>query len=206
MNAFHRGMLASAVAGLFVFGALTELSACACCSDEGEYVLRVDDPISEHHLTQIQQMRFAAAARLYVTDAGEDEDAQGIASVSDRYRLSVTSEATQWRLTFRAEDGQTGTLTLRLPPTMTVFAADIHDGKKSAGKGPLLYKEWRCEGTPEGDGIFQEGLTASAHFTLVFQGRGNRCDNAEDFTHWRLSVSGDKAHYAFFGRLAKAAP
>jgi len=108
-------------------------------------------------------------------------------------------------MTFRAEDGKTGTLTLRVPQVITVFAADIHDGKKSGGKGPLLYKEWRCEGTSEGDGIFQEGFAAAAKFTLVFQGRGNRCDNVEDFAHWRLSISGDKARYAFFGKLATAA-
>jgi len=45
-------------------------------------------------------------------------------------------------------------------------------------------------------------LSAAA---LIFQGRGNRCDNAEDFTHWRLEISGKKTSYAFFGELARAA-
>jgi hypothetical protein len=151
-------------------------------------------------------MRFAAASQLYLTEAGEEEDAKGISSVSDQYKLAVTIEAGRWRMTFRSKAGEPGTLTLPFPAAMTVFEADIHDGKKSAGNGPLLYKEWRFEGPAEGDGIFQEGLNAPARFSLVLQGRGNRCDNASDFTHWRLSVSGDKAHYVFFGKLAAVAP
>jgi hypothetical protein len=109
-------------------------------------------------------------------------------------------------MTFRSKDGKVGTLTLPFPPAMTVYAADIHDGRKSTGSAPLLYKEWRFEGPPKGDGIFQEGLAAPARYTLIFQGRGNRCHNSEDFTHWRLSISGDKARYAFFGKLVAAAP
>ena len=37
------------------------------------------------------------------------------------------------------------------------------------------------------------------------QGHGNNCTNAEDFTNWRLDVTGAKADYAFFGKMKAAA-
>ncbi len=95
---------------------------------------------------------------------------------------------------------RTGTLSLPLPARMTRFSADLHDSQ-DRGLGPVLYKEWRCAGVAKGNGIFEKGFTAPARYTLIFQGRGNRCDNAEDFTHWRLEISGAKASYAFFGKL-----
>lgn len=82
-------------------------------------------------------------------------------------------------------------------------SADIHDGKLSAGGGPLLYKEWRLEGEIKGNGIFKNGTAAPATYVLVLQGRGNGCDNAEDFAHWRLQVRGEQADYAFYGKLAR---
>ena len=203
MSTFHRNYFIVGLAALCLLFPVAELVACACCSEPGDYVLRSDDSIEDHQLTQIQGMRFGPAAQLYLTEAGEEEDARGISNVSDHYKLAVTMEGGRWRMTFRSMNGKTGTLTLPFPSAMTVYAADIHDGKKSAGNGPLLYKEWRFEGAPDGDGIFQEGLAESARFTFVFQGRGNRCDNASDFTHWRLSISGNNAHYVFFGGLVK---
>lgn len=70
----------------------------------------------------------------------------------------------------------------------------------------MLYKEWRFQGAVKGDGVFNHGLMAPAKYFLVFQGRGNNCDNAEDFTHWRLEITGRKARYAFYGALAKPVP
>jgi hypothetical protein len=67
----------------------------------------------------------------------------------------------------------------------------------------LLYKEWRLEGEIKGSGIFKNGMTAPAKYVLVLQGRGNGCDNAEDFGNWRLQVRGEKADYAFYGKLAR---
>ena len=76
--------------------------------------------------------------------------------------------------------------------------------------GPLRLKyepvwTWRFEGVASGDGIFKSGFTALARYTLVFQGGGNSCDSATDFTHWRLEISGGKASYAFFGELVSDA-
>jgi len=199
---FHRPRYFVAAVGVVLFFSVaSDLRACACCTDPGEYSLRNLDTLGKYQLDQIGAMEFSPAANLYLTDAGAEEDAKGVGTVSDSYSLTAVIEANIWRLTFRTEDGKTGVLTLPFPSKMTTYAADIHDGKKSDNSGPLLYKEWRFEGKVKGDGIFAEGLKSQARYTLVFQGRGNRCDNAEDFTHWRLAVSGKKAHYAFHGEL-----
>ena len=172
---------------------------CACCADDGEYQLIADAPISEPQRAQLAEMKFADAARLYLTNAGEDT-LKGISSVTEENTVSVSIEPREWRLTFRSADGGMGTLKLAAPTRITTFVADLHE-RENAPLGPILYKEWRCQGMAKGDGIFQKGFTAPARYTLVFQGRGNRCDNAGDFKHWRLEISGAKARYAFFGKL-----
>ena len=186
-------------AALFALARLQSASACACCTDEGEYRFLPNQPISEHKRAQLTELKFAANAQLYLTDAGEDA-LKGIASVTQENTVSVSIAPREWRLTFRTADGHVGTLRLPVPARMTTFAADLHDSE-DAGQSPILYKEWSCEGPAKGDGIFEKGFTAPARYSLVFQGRGNRCDNAEDFTHWRLEISGAKASYAFFGKL-----
>ena len=186
-------------------GALLSLSAidgqaCACCSDPGEYRLNPNQPVGEYERAQLEGMQFAPEANL--SDAGREE-VKGLGSVSQENTVSAVLEPKRWRLTFRTEDGQTGVLTLPMPSKMTAFAADIHDEEPE--KAPRLYKEWRFEGVATGDGIFKPGFAAPARYSLVFQGRGNRCDNGEDFTHWRLEISGKKASYAFFGALVAEA-
>ena len=85
---------------------------------------------------------------------------------------------------------------------MLTYKVDIHDDKTSAGGGPLLYKEWRFKGNVQtGKGFFQTGIVKPTTYFLVMQGRGNGCDNAEDFTHWRLEINGKKANYKLNGKL-----
>jgi len=191
-------------AGLMV--ALTiDAFACACCADEGEYTYSPNARISDYQRAQFDGMKFGPAARLYLTDAGEDA-VKGLASITPENTVSVVIEPKLWRLTFRSADGKTGILTLAIPAKITTLAADLHDSE-DLRLGPSLYKEWRCEGVAKGDGIFQKGFAAPARYTLIFQGRGNRCDSGSDFTHWRVEISGAKASYAFFGELlSDAAP
>ena len=112
-----------------------------------------------------------------------------------------------WKLTFRNGD-ESGTLTLPLPAKMLRYAADIHDGRTIGGdsRKPLLYKEWRFEGEVNGTGFFNAGIVSRTKYFLVLQGRGNNCDTAEDFTHWRLKITGNKADYAFYGELSPPIP
>jgi hypothetical protein len=180
---------------LFTFSA-QDGRACACCSDDGAYSLTTDN-ITAYHFTQLGGMEFGPKARLFLTDAGDDQ-VKGISTVAEEYAATVKLDKKRWGLKFRAEDGKTGSLTLTVPTKVTDFDVDIHDGKKSTGNGPLLYKEWRMEGAVTGDGIFHK---AKARYTLVFQGRGNRCDNGNDFTHWRLAVTGKNIDYSLRGEL-----
>ena len=91
-----------------------------------------------------------------------------------------------------------------LPVKMWTYAVDPHDGQKSAGGGPMLYKEWRFAGLVSGTGFFKKGIIPQTRYSLVFQGHGNRCEDAGSFTHWRLEIIGRKARYAFYGELAAA--
>ncbi|CAN5587502.1 hypothetical protein BH18VER2_BH18VER2_07650 [soil metagenome] len=62
----------------------------------------------------------------------------------------ITEDAKRWRLTFRGENGKSGTLTLPIPARMTAYAADIHDKENIRARSPLLYKELRFEGVARG--------------------------------------------------------
>jgi hypothetical protein len=174
--------------------------ACACCSNEGDYYVSSGRP-SEYEMSIVRQIRFGPKASLYLTEADAEETAKGIAHRAESYALGGSLVGGVWKLSFR-DGSKTGTLSLPLPARMTSYTADIHDGQTSPGGGPLLYKEWRFEGRVSGTGIFGAGIVAPTKYLLVLQGRGNGCQDANDFTHWRLRVSGRKAEYAFYGELA----
>lgn len=171
------------------------------------YSLRPNEALSGYLLEQIKSIEFASAARLFLVDGPEpEEQVKGLAGISDTYFVSAQTETKQWRLKFRTEDGKSGELILPLPSKIERFAVDIHNGETKPAGEPLLYKEWRLEGRATGNEMFKEGFAGPARYTLIFQGRGNSCDNGDDFTHWRLQISGKKAAYAFFGELASARP
>ena len=175
--------------------------ACACCSNEGDYYVNTGRP-SEYERSIVQQIRFGQTANLYTTEADAEETAKGVSHVAEKYALVGSLVGGVWRLTFR-DGNKTGTLSLPLPARMTSYTADIHDGQTSPGGGPLLYKEWRFEGQVNGTGFFKAGIVGPTRYLLVLQGRGNGCQDALDFKHWRLQVSGRKAAYSFYGELAE---
>lgn len=174
--------------------------ACACCSNEGDYYVSTGRP-SEYELSLVRQIRFGRTAQLYLTEADMEDSAKGLAHRVEKYSLGGSLVGGAWKLTFR-DANKTGTLSLPLPARMTSYAADIHDGQTSPGGGPLLYKEWRFEGQVSGTGFFKAGVVGPTKYLLVLQGRGNGCQSAEDFKHWRLKVSGRRAEYSFYGELA----
>lgn len=177
--------------------------ACACCADDGEYGISFSKP-SAYQLGLLEQIRFGETATVFTNAAGFDA-VRGLSQPKESYSLKGALSGSFWQLVFR-DGGRAGTLSLPLPARMLRYRADIHDGQTGGAGGPLLYKEWRFEGQVSGSGFFRAGITAPTKYFLVLQGRGNNCDNAEDFTHWRLEVTGRRAAYAFFGELAKPAP
>ena len=178
--------------------------ACACCADTGYYSSGPTD-LDEYPLSQLKRMRFMKTAFLYLSEAGIEEDGMGIDQAKESYSIQGSFVGNVWRLTFRS-GANTGTLDLPLPSKMWNHSADIHDGKLSGGGGPLLYKEWRLEGDVKGNGIFKNGTSSPAKYLFVLQGRGNGCDNSEDFGNWHLEVRGEKARFEFYGRFAKPLP
>lgn len=175
--------------------------ACACCSNPGHYFSGEVD-LDEHPRSELQRIRVARTAYLYETEAGLEEDALGIERPKTSYTVQGAFVGNVWRLTFRSGT-TTGTLELPLPSKMWNHSVDIHDGKVSPGGGPLLYKEWRLEGEIKGSGFFKPGMASPAKYVLILQGRGNGCDNAGDFGNWRLDVRGEKADFAFYGKLTR---
>lgn len=174
--------------------------ACACCSNTGDYRIGFGRP-SEYELSLMQQVRFGGTAHLYLTEADMEDSAKGLAHRAESYSLSGSLVGNVWRLEFR-DGNNSGTLSLPLPAKVLSYTADIRDGRTSGGGGPLLYKEWRFEGLAQGTGFFRAGIVAPTKYFLVLQGRGNGCQSAEDFSHWRLNITGKKADYAFYGELA----
>ena len=179
--------------------------ACACCAHPGEYQIDFVKP-DEFKLSVIKRIRFGTKAELWTGEADPAVAAEGLAHPADSYSLTGSLVGNVWKLTFRNGD-ETGTLDLPLPAKMLRFAADIHDGRTKPGyPEPVLYKEWRFEGEVNGTGVFKAGITARTKYVLVFQGRGNSCDGAEDFTHWQLKITGKKADYSFYGELGAPVP
>jgi hypothetical protein len=174
--------------------------ACACCAHPGEYQIDFVKP-DEFKLSVIKRIRFGTKAELWTGEADPEVAAEGLAHAADSYSLTGSLVGNVWKLTFRNGD-ESGTLDLPLPAKMLRFAADIHDGRTKPGyPEPVLYKEWRFEGEVNGTGVFKAGITARTKYVLLFQGRGNSCDGAEDFTHWQLKITGKKADYSFYGEL-----
>lgn len=176
--------------------------ACACCAEEGHY-FSGSTKLQDDSLDQLKRLRFGKTASLYLSAAGIDQDSWGIEQASETYSLTTSLAGNVLKLSFRAGT-LSGVLDLPLPTQKWIHSADIHDGRLSPGGGPLLYKEWQLAGAVTGTGVFKAGTSSPpTNYTLVLQGRGNGCDNAEDFTHWRLNVKGKKADFAFYGRLLR---
>lgn len=186
--------------------------ACACCAEPGTYMIWTGKP-SEYDLSVVRDMKFDKKVELYMTEAGF-ESIKGLNDVkkemeSDSWNyetdaLDLVNEFTNktWKFKIKTPGGKTGTLMLPMPTLMVQYKVDIHD-TKDTGLGVSLYKEFRFKGTVQnGTGIFRSGIIKPTTYFLVFQGRGNGCDDASNFTHWRLEIDGKKAKYVFYGELS----
>ncbi|HQU85672.1 MAG TPA: hypothetical protein PKY59_21230 [Pyrinomonadaceae bacterium] len=188
----------------------SEIFACACCAERGEYRISTSKP-SDYDIDLLSQMKYSESAELYTNEAGFDA-IKGLNSIkkgyedfdwsssNDYFSLTNSFAAKTWKFTFKTKDGKNGVLTLPMPTQMVEFATDTHENEGTAE--PVLYKEWRFKGTVQsGNGFFSAGIAKPTTYFLVLQGRGNNCNNAEDFSHWRLEINGKKANYAFFGKM-----
>lgn len=122
-------------------------------------------------------------------------------TASTHFDLVASFTNKVWRFNVKTPGGSSTTLALPMPTQMVAYKVDIHD-QEDRPNGPSLYKEFRFKGNlSSASGFAKSGWVRGTSYFLVFQGRGNGCDNASDFTHWRLEIAGPKADYAFFGKL-----
>lgn len=193
-----RSLLALLTA-IVLLSASTVSFACACCADRGTYWISTSVP-DAYTLGLLKDMHMEAGVELYMSE-GEDE-MKGIGDLGWE-NLSLVDAYTNntWKISITSAAGKTGTLTLPRPAKMTSKKIDLREKEEG---DPVLYKEYSFSGVVgSGSGVFKSGIVRTTKYTLVFQGRGNFCDNVEDFTHWRLEVTGSKADYAFFGKMKK---
>ncbi|MEA2174420.1 MAG: hypothetical protein QOD00_2012 [Blastocatellia bacterium] len=178
--------------------------ACACCADIGEWFLRTTT-VGGQEVGELNRLRFSKTATTFQGEA-ELDGIEGISHPADSYTLTQTRTGRQWVLKFLDQQGHSGSLYITIPASAISYGADLHDGSQGGGGGPLLYKEWRAQGGLRGTGIFSRGITPDARFRLVFQGRGNSCENVEDYKNWLIEVSGRRAQYTLYGTFGPAAP
>ena len=175
---------------------------CACCAEPGTYSVSTGK-LAKYELDLLKDMKFGPAAELYTTPASYD-DIKGIADVIKEFETTASSElglvdaftGSKWTLLFMTGGERKGSLVLPRPTTMTSRSVHIPDNS-STSPNVVLYKEWIFNGTVRsGTGFFRRDIAKPTKYTLIFQGHGNNCTNAEDFTNWRLDVTGAKADYA----------
>ena len=203
----RRAGMALAIAALVALAAPGEGLACACCTNPGQRYVDVET-LDPGRLEEIESLRFGKEARLFVGEAGV-EAIKGIQNPAERYELRVywnkTHAAvgkTDLNFTLTNPGGWSGTLSLRLPQTISIFEVDPRDSPDQ-GTGPVLYKEWKLIGEVTGTGAFSGTNSPKQVLTLILQGRGNSCTSAADFTHWTLVTEGTKGVYSLFGTLVE---
>lgn len=197
---------------VLVLAASTVSFACACCADRGTYSISTGK-VDTYWMGLLADMKFGPKAELYSTEAGF-EGIKGVGAIEKEYNdgtldhINIIDAFTEnsWSLTFNTPKGSSGALALPLPTRMTIRKVDIPDNTSTA-TNVVLYKEAIFKGTvAQGLGVFKSGIVRPTTYTLIFQGKGNFCDNAEDFTNWRLEVKGKKADYVLFGKMKAADP
>jgi len=202
---FRSKLIAASFAFLLLLSLSDSAFACACCSERG-FRSTVVGALDDYQLGLLKDMKMADSAELYVDEAGF-ESIRGLAELDKEFNdgglesidLISSYLNNAWKVTIKTPKGKTGTLTLPRPAKVTVFKVDLFE--KAEGD-PLLYKEFAFSGVVgSGTGAFKAGIAPATKYNLVFMGRGNMCDNAEDFQNWRLEVNGTKARYAFFGKM-----
>lgn len=200
MRAWRGLILALGVAFSLPLG-LDEALACACCTNTGQRYAGVQK-LDASRRGQLDELKFSAAATLYMGER-DTADIKGIATPASDYELHVAQEAGRWVFDFRDRSGRTGTLTLPMPDTISIFEVDPRTDAREGGTGPSLYKEWMVSAKAGGTGIFAAGLRGNARASLILHGSGNSCTDAGHFGHWTLEVTGPNADFAFIGELVR---
>src|SRR5688572_11786158 len=117
-------------------GAPPSAHACACCTNTGQRNVGVYK-LDGFRRSDIDQVRFGPVAHLFTGEA-DAHSIKGIATPSLSYDLGVTRQVDRWVLSFRDAAGRAGTLTLKIPKSVSVFEVDPRRGEREGGLGPAL--------------------------------------------------------------------
>ena len=195
----HACGVAIAAAAFILAGAPAAL-ACACCAETAWRNVRTET-LKPRHTAEIDQMRFAKEAKLVIGTAEDNSRIKGVKEAGENFQLEASRPKERMALTFRDEKGRTGTLSFRMPATISIFEVDPRGAETDKGLGPSLYKEWTLTAHATGDGLFKAAVTRNSKMTLVLHGRGNACTSAEQFTDWTLQVYGQPGKFTLYGKL-----
>jgi hypothetical protein len=188
------------LACMLALGSL-EAQACACCTNPGQRYTGIEK-LDARRRERLSELRFNAAATLY-TGERDTGDIKGIAAPASNYEMHVVQEARRWVFDFRDKNGRTGTLTLVLPDSISIFEVDPRLDAREGGTGPSLYKEWILTDKVAGTGIFAAGVRSNTRASLILHGQGNSCTGPEQFGHWTLEVKGPNADFSLIGDLVR---
>jgi hypothetical protein len=195
-------LFATAACSLLAVTAADRAHACACCSEPGQR-FEATTPLRPGLLEEILTLRAKPTASLY-SDAGFPDSIKGVADPQSRpYKVAATISRDGVAISTISDVEQTGSIFLPMPDLVSRLEIDPRvAGERSPGGGPLLYKEWRLDGTAALAGIFSKsGSHATARFIL--HGQGNGCPTAGDFSHWTLEVRGPGIRFTLLGAFER---
>lgn len=197
-----RGLTAAlAGAALIAVVMSAPASACACCTNPGARLVATEK-LDPHRLGIIERLAFGKTAQRY---GGEADDEDSLIDGAGPFALVVQRQKDRLVFTFRNKQGQTGSATLVLPRSISIFEVDPHGERKDAGLGPSLYKEWTLTGPAAVSGILQRAGGTGQSISLILHGRGNACTDETHFTDWTLHFRGPKGQTIVFGPLQSGA-
>lgn len=174
---------------------------CACCGEKDQYIVSQDEVTDYQKEYLFAKLNFEkTVGHCYVmtediTGLGKGDNSAVYASFNS---VDAQYKKNNWVFSFGTKDGKKGSLILPLPDSVRASHIDIHEPQQ---KGEIvLYKDLIFKNeVVAGTGIFSAGFSKPVFYKMVIQGRGNNCDNPEDFKHWRLDIEGENARYSFCG-------
>lgn len=194
---------AGAALAAAILGWSDPAAACACCADTGtRHEIKLE---AAGHVRQVlRAVRLGNAAHVFTTPCGM-ECVEGIVKPVDSYRAAMSRRGGRWQIELTdPASGRTGALSFTMPKQITSFAVDTDP--KPGRPGTMLYKELRIVAPISGNGVFAAAGRNPAWGAMVLQGRGNRCRDPAQFTHWSLDVTGVRVRFRLFGKLGPPKP
>ncbi|MFO1083185.1 MAG: hypothetical protein U1E21_01360 [Reyranellaceae bacterium] len=138
------------------------------------------------------------------SEAGDGKTGDGATSDGKTSDGKTGDDTTRADTTRAGKAGETATLTLVIPDTISIFHVDPRSGVPDEGLGPLLYLEWQLTSQAVGTGVFGAFVGPGQKLSLILHGRGHGCIEAGHFTDWTLLIEGPAGELQVWGALTSA--